>query len=98
MGGDVGGAVGAGLDQAGAGGEGEGELVEASEAVVGEVEERGGALDRDAAGGAEQGLELLGVERLLLGEEVEDAAASVVDDEDADRDFDVAERARPPMS
>ena len=57
--------------------------------MAGQVEEGGGALDRDAAGGAEERLELLGAQGALLGEEVEDAAAAVVDHEDADRDADV---------
>ena len=55
---------------------------------MGEVEEVGGLGDVDSAGGAEQGLELAVPECLGLGEEVEDATAVVVDDDDADGGLD----------
>ena len=55
--------VGPDLDQAGAGGERIGELGEGLEAAMGELEESGGALDADAAWGAQQRLELLAAER-----------------------------------
>ena len=58
---------------------------------MGEVEEGRGPGAVDAAGRAEQRLELLAAECLLLGQEVEDAAAAVVDDDDADRGGDVAQ-------
>ena len=87
----VGFAVGLDLDQAGAGGEGVGQVVQGVEAAVGEVEEGRGLGDVDAAGGAEQGFELVAVQRLLLGQEVEDAAAVVVDDDDPHRGRDVAQ-------
>src|SRR3954466_2306585 len=51
---DIGAAVGLDLDQAGAGGEGSGQLVKRSEPAVGEVEEGGGFGGVDAAGGPEQ--------------------------------------------
>ena len=51
----------------------------------------GGARGGDAARGAEQGLELARVESRLLGEEVEDPAAVVVDDDDPDRGRDLAQ-------
>ena len=89
---DVGAAVGPDLDQAGAGGERLGQLGERVEPAVGEVEELGRLGGVDAARGAEQRLELLPVERLGLGQEVEDAAAVVVDDDDADRGVDLAQR------
>src|SRR6185503_272994 len=69
--GDVGGAVGASLDQARAGGERGGEVGERVEAVVGEVEEGGCLGGVDAARRPEQSLELAGVERLVLRQEVE---------------------------
>ena len=47
--------------------------------------------DVDAARGAQQRLELLAVDRPLLGQEVEDAAAVVVDDDDPDRGRDLAQ-------
>jgi WD40-like Beta Propeller Repeat len=62
MGRDVGVPVGADLDQARAHGQRGRKVGEGLEAAVGEVEEGGGALDRDHAGGAEEGLELVCLE------------------------------------
>ena len=67
VGGDVGLAVGADLDQAGAGGEGGGEVGEGLEAAVGEVEEGGGRSTETPRGVPRSGLELLAVERRCWG-------------------------------